>query len=518
MNKKVVVLLILAISLMLFGLAGLLLMLQEVLTQPMETDTNHAVPHKPEHNTVIYHESDFRWDPALTVWESSLLKSEKTSGVDILKVGTTGSPVTGRVNHKLFSTEYQDGMKHGYEESYHRAKKIKTKRLYYQGESHGPYVQYYSSGAIREIRNYDRGYIVGERKVFYKNGSVWFSEKYSKPSPEDRASSVRQSQFTVETSRLIYGVTYYQNGQIQSERNYVNGKLDGLVQRYLSDGSLFSKVEWKKGIWLNAVTDFPKNSDDSSSEIVNTLGMQFVHIESGTQEMSSADLSEGDGLYYTEALKSKKLAKPRQIKINGFYLAKYEMTQEQYELMTGIKPSMFAECGSDCPVDRGVSSMFIRDLNRIEACSEKYKFYYNAKSLPGCYRIPTLTEWTYAAKAGSKGRYHWQSNSIPDDYAWYDNNSNNRTQPVGTKKPNAWGLYDMFGNVSERTVIVVNFPTPEVQKDSFDQSMFYPHFLLGGNYKSTLAELSKKSLMIMSSGHLLPTPTGGGHRILMDGN
>ena len=503
---------------MVFGLAGVLLTLQESSSQPIDTTTNHTELHKPEHNNVIYekpehtkvtyYESDFRWNPALTVWEYSSLKSEKTSGVDILKVGTTGSPVTGRVNHKLYSTEYQDGMKHGYEESYHKTKEIKTKRLYYKGQSHGPFVQYYSSGEIRETRNYDRGYIVGERKVFYKNGSVWFSEKYSEPSSEDRESNVRQSQFIVETSRLKYGVTYYQNGQIQSERNYINGKLDGLVHRYLPDGSLFSQVEWKKGAWLNVVTDFPKKSDDSSNEIVNTLGMQFVYIESGTLELQSKKRAKSS--------QGKKRAEPRQTKIDGFYLAKYEMTQEQYELMSGTKPSMFAECGDDCPVDKGVYGLFLGDLNRIEACSDKYKLNHNAKLLTGCYRVPTLYEWTYAAKAGSKGKYHWQSNSIPDDYAWYKNNSDNRTHPVGTKKPNAWGLYDMFGNVSERAVIPVNIPTPVFLKGSFDQSNLFPSLLLGGNYKSTSAELAKKSFL--PPGSFFPTPKGGGYRLLMDSN
>jgi formylglycine-generating enzyme required for sulfatase activity len=67
------------------------------------------------------------------------------------------------------------------------------------------------------------------------------------------------------------------------------------------------------------------------------------------------------------------------------------------------------------------------------------------------YRLPTEAEWEYACRAGSKSAYFWGDDSSKvGDYAWYDHNAHDGTQPVGGKSPNAWKLYDMCGNVWQR--------------------------------------------------------------------
>ena len=100
----------------------------------------------------------------------------------------------------------------------------------------------------------------------------------------------------------------------------------------------------------------------------------------------------------------------------------------------GSNPSGFDECGPTCPVEK-VSwddvQEFIRRLNATVG-EERY-------------RLPTEAEWEYAARAGTSGDRYGNLGAI----AWYEDNSGDRTHPVGRKAPNAWGLYDMLGNVWE---------------------------------------------------------------------
>ena len=128
----------------------------------------------------------------------------------------------------------------------------------------------------------------------------------------------------------------------------------------------------------------------------------------------------------------------------GFYLGKYEVTQDQWQAVMGNNPSKFSGCGR-CPVEN-VS------WNDVQAFIGKL----NAKSGERRYRLPTEAEWEYAARAGTStdtyaGNLTQKLGNDPvvNSIAWYKNNSGNRTHPVGQKAPNAFGLYDMLGNVWE---------------------------------------------------------------------
>jgi hypothetical protein len=119
-----------------------------------------------------------------------------------------------------------------------------------------------------------------------------------------------------------------------------------------------------------------------------------------------------------------------------FYMGKYPVTQAQWEAVMGSNPSKFK--GADLPVEQ-VSwddcQEFIRRLNAITKDT---------------YCLPTEAEWEYACRAGSTGKYCFGDNeALLGEYAWFSANSGNQTQPVGKKKPNAWGLHDMHGNVWE---------------------------------------------------------------------
>ena len=122
-----------------------------------------------------------------------------------------------------------------------------------------------------------------------------------------------------------------------------------------------------------------------------------------------------------------------------FYLGKYQVTQEQWNAVMGGKPSYFK--GPKHPVD-------LVSWNDCRKFFEKL----NAKSRPGSgkFQLPSEAQWEYACRAGSKTKYCCGDDEARlGDYAWYAANSNGKTHPVGKKKPNAWGLHDMHGNVWE---------------------------------------------------------------------
>ena len=117
----------------------------------------------------------------------------------------------------------------------------------------------------------------------------------------------------------------------------------------------------------------------------------------------------------------------------GFWLGKYPVTQAQWKSVMGDNPSYFK--GDNLPVENVSWNDFQKFVHEINACL-------------GCgARLPTEAEWEYACRAGTTGDYG--SKDRLDDMGWYKNNSGDETHPVGQKKPNAWGLYDMHGNVCE---------------------------------------------------------------------
>lgn len=128
---------------------------------------------------------------------------------------------------------------------------------------------------------------------------------------------------------------------------------------------------------------------------------------------------------------------PEMVTIPGksYALGKYEVTQKEWRAVMGSNPSSFQSCGDTCPVERVSWNDVQEYLAKLNSKTGKQ------------YRLPTEAEWEYACHGGRQAKY-CGGNDL-DAVAWYKNNSNKQTHPVGQKQANDYGLYDMSGNVSE---------------------------------------------------------------------
>lgn len=177
------------------------------------------------------------------------------------------------------------------------------------------------------------------------------------------------------------------------------------------------------------VSEASKKQEIPKTFISPFTGMEFVFILAGEFMMGSP--SDEMGRYDDEDPIHKITIK------YSFYMGKYPVTQTQWEKVMGNNPSNFK--GEDRPVEN-VSwkdvQEFVKKLNNKESADK--------------YRLPSEAEWEYVCRAGTQTRYSFgDDESKLNEYAWYNQNSGSETHPVGQKKPNSWGLYDIHGNVWE---------------------------------------------------------------------
>jgi formylglycine-generating enzyme required for sulfatase activity len=181
-----------------------------------------------------------------------------------------------------------------------------------------------------------------------------------------------------------------------------------------------------------AMTPAVKNPPANMTlDLGSGVTMEFVYIKPGTFVMGGE--STKDGKYECIEVPQHEVTLTK-----GFYMAKYEVTQAQYQLVTGENPSTAAK-DPNCPADT------IHAGSAVNFCAKL-----SAKTGQAV-RLPTEAEWEYACRAGSKTAWFFGDDpSKLGDYAWYKDNDGGKSHPVGQKKPNPWGLYDMYGNVCER--------------------------------------------------------------------
>jgi formylglycine-generating enzyme required for sulfatase activity len=151
-----------------------------------------------------------------------------------------------------------------------------------------------------------------------------------------------------------------------------------------------------------------------------------------------------------------------------FWLGKTEVTQELFQAVTGFNPSKFKN-GGRFPVERAYwqdYQDFIQSLNAMLGGN--------------AFRWPTEAEWEYACRAGTTGERYGEIDAI----AWYAANSGGQTHPVGLKQPNAFGLYDMLGNVWEWTQDIWRDYSPEYQVDPTTGGMGTGYVYRGGCWET----------------------------------
>lgn len=198
--------------------------------------------------------------------------------------------------------------------------------------------------------------------------------------------------------------------------------------RLLSGG--YGRYEdWGLRAAVTPVGDTPPR--ELTLDLGNGVKMELVYLKPGTFTMGGERTTDGRFECVEVPKHEVKLTK-------GFYLGKHEVTQAQYEALMGSNPSRSTK-GPDHPVDN------VGEQEAREFCEKL------AEKTGREARLPTEAEWEYAARAGNETRWFFGDDpSALGDYAWFKDNSGGKSQPVGQKKPNPWGLYDIYGNVCER--------------------------------------------------------------------
>jgi uncharacterized protein (TIGR03437 family) len=194
----------------------------------------------------------------------------------------------------------------------------------------------------------------------------------------------------------------------------------------MPSGTIAVTASTKDGSSQAGVMAAAKGAPALTADMGGGIIMDFVQIAPGQFMMGC---STGDTLCGAE----EKPQHPVQL-TKGFQMGKFEVTQAQWQAVMGNNPSSWRFGSTDLPVE-DVSLYDIEVfLQKMDARGDGYS-----------YRLPTEAEWEYAARAGTTGPTYGNL----DDIAWHSGNSGSKTHPVGQKQPNAWGLYDMLGNVWE---------------------------------------------------------------------
>jgi len=199
------------------------------------------------------------------------------------------------------------------------------------------------------------------------------------------------------------------------------------------------------GIWLLALLAAfsgcrrRETAAPAAQTVTTDSGIEMVILPGGSFEMGSATGGPDETPVHT-------------VQISPFWMDRYEVVQEEFRKYQLPDPSHFK--GPRQPLEQinwTDAALYCNDRSReegLEPCYDEETWECNFDATG--YRLPTEAEWEYACRAGSTSEYSFgNSPGQLKAHAWYVDNSSGKTHPVGQKQPNAWGLYDMHGNVAE---------------------------------------------------------------------
>jgi formylglycine-generating enzyme required for sulfatase activity len=242
--------------------------------------------------------------------------------------------------------------------------------------------------------------------------------------------------------------------------------------------------------------DSPRDAPQAPPTILTKSGVKMVLIPAGSFSMGSRNGPEDETPAHT-------------VSIDSFLMEVHEVTQAEYEKLGAIEafsnPSHFK--GADLPVEQvtwAQAARFCNARSRLEGLRPCYN-----EDTAACdfqadgYRLPTEAEWEYACRAGTDTGYSFGSDARKlGDFAWFADNSTKKTHPVGGKKPNAWGLFDMHGNVAEwcNDPYAKGYYRSSPEKNPRGPADGKDYVLRGGSWKSAPDPLRSSSRLAESPG------------------
>jgi formylglycine-generating enzyme required for sulfatase activity len=202
---------------------------------------------------------------------------------------------------------------------------------------------------------------------------------------------------------------------------------------------------------LLAASDGPRKVRSAQTSETGTPALAAsATAQSGAER--ATEIVEIRGGKFIMGEKSEVDAPPHEVEVTSFCMDKNLVTQEQYERVMGDNPSRWK--GARNPVEQVRWSDAVRFCNKrsalegLQPCYDLKTWACNFEA--NGYRLPTEAEWEYACRAGTTTRYFFGENpSKLAEYAWFEKNAGGHPRPVGQKLANAWGLYDICGNLWE---------------------------------------------------------------------